>query len=374
MSSLISDHNPILLQRNKFVSDSVAPIFNSSDINKLFSTLDNVYKAPEMVNRLIAFNEKIKDFGISYNPSETKTKFVGACTNCVTITEIVSRICENYGCVQQYLTSNYDATNCNSFSVTKVNPTADLVTVQQISSYVAQEARSAIDATQTCFTVPLVVTAIKERVMRDAMCSCLALDAMAEALITIRNTMAKVIDRAILYGNFNAGTFNSISNFDSIDNLIPASQKLTASGEMDLYKKITKAIANIVGVTGCDMSRINVISRGDVRVRMLGALDNNGRPITTELVANGINCEVLKIACANVYTCQSLKYQNVAGVITSDIFVGLKDDYAFGKYVFPAVEPQFDQVNGNAYNIFSEVRYGGKLLNPDSFYKITATL
>ena len=374
--TLISNNNPALLAKNKFVNDAITPLMKADKIDALFNTMDSVFKSPDMNNRLNAFNQKISSLNLAYTPYEAKTKYVGACTNCVTLTELVSRLCENYGCVQENLTTNYEATDCNSFSVTKINPTADLVTVQQIASSVAQNIRDVADPTQNCFTVPLVTINVKERLMRDAMCSCTALDALAEALLSIRNTIAKVIDRAILYGNYDTGTatYLPISNFDSIDNLIPAGQKLTANSELDLYKKITVAIANITGATGCGVDDISIIARSDVRVRMLGALDNNGRPIRSELAVAGVDCNSLIVACANVYSCQSTKWKNTAGVVTTDVFVGLKNDYAFSKYIFPAVEPQFDQQNGNSFTLFNETRFGGKLMNVNSFYKITATL
>jgi hypothetical protein len=375
----------------KTKSALVARYTAKDGIENILESVDKllIENAEEMSNRLSVFNEKIKSFNLIYNPfndsveeTQSKTKFVGGCSECRTFTEVLSRLCENYGCVADNLTTQYESENSDSFIVSKLNPISNRVTVQQRGADVVQSIRATNDPSTQCLSVPMLAINIQEGIRKEAVTGCLVLDAFAIATESLDLSAGKAIDQAILYGNWDptansgAGGYVAISNFDSLDLLIPSAQKLTSTDAIGLYSQMINSIASIQDQTGCGIEDIAILMRAGVQTRILGALDNVDRPIFSELGLMGASCEDLKVACKGATPCQSVLYQRNSGtgVITTDIWIGHKRDYAFGKYLMTMTDPRWD-MSTNAQYLLQHNRFvGGKLLNTASFYKITATL
>ena len=58
-----------------------------------------------------------------YNPLNVeKDKSIQGCSLCTSLSGIVTRLCENYGCVAEEFVTNYAADDCNSVVVENINP------------------------------------------------------------------------------------------------------------------------------------------------------------------------------------------------------------------------------------------------------------
>lgn len=365
----LNDVQSLFQEKNKSVADIISTIKENDTI---FSKLDEAFALPENSIRVERFNEKMAKYNLYYNPLESeKNKSVAGCTACTSLTGIVVRLCENYGCVVENFVTTTKTDTLNQFIIETVSLIGDDLDLDNPND----QDVSGTAADNTCITAQMKTISVYSRVDKKAIATCTSLDKVALAVERLALKLAKGFDKAILYGKFNGTTYVPVTNFDSIDQLIAAGQKITASGEVDLYKKIVKTIASIQDYTGCDISEIKILVRAGVKTRILGMVDNNDRPVFTELKEAGIDCNTLRIACVNAIPCQSLNQtKNITtGVITSDIFIGYRPHYVFATYEFPAISIYQDPASQQFYRIGNMTSYGGKLVDVNSFYKITAT-
>lgn len=361
-------------EKNKSITNVMEKASSdNTEYQALFSKVDEAFALPEMENRLARFNQKLAAYNLYYDPTNTKDKALTACTSCVTVTGIIARLCENYGCVAERFVTNAKSIDCNSLLIEFVSLIEDDIDLSNLND----QDLSGTAADNSCITVPMLTISTFSRIPKKALCSCSGLDKILLATERLILKLAKAFDKAILYGRFDTGTssYVALTNFDSINLLIPADQKLTATGEVNTYKAIIQAIVNIQDYTGCGIEDIEILIRQGVKTRMMGMLDGNDRLQASEFMAAGMDCDTLKIVCKEAIACQSLNQtrNTTTGVVTTDIFVGYKPHYVFGTYEFPAIDMRIDPLSQQFYRIGNMTAYAGKLLDTKSFYKITAT-
>jgi hypothetical protein len=363
-------------EKNKFVASFMPEINSVQDHMQLFNSVDKAFASEEMANRVSIFNQKLSKYGLSYNPIGDKTKFANGCTECTTMTGIITRLCQSYGCVASEFVTRFVSDNCNDMLVENVTPINQTLimgqaTIQDISGTTADS---------NCVRIPLVPMTPFVTISRDALCSCTALDKMLLAVERMMESMRYAIDKALLYGKYDTATsaYVAIPNFDSQNLVMPTANKLTISsgGVTAVYAKIAEVVAKIQIATGCSADKIKILMNPGFKAMMSSGFDNNSRPIATEYLAMGINCENMKIACVDVTSCQSVNttVNSGTGATTSDIFIGIPDHHIFGEFEFAPIDPMFDQTTLKGYKIVKDGKYGSKVIIPSSFYKVTATI
>ncbi len=363
----------ILNGKNEKIKSMVTDNNGSLRVDFL-SKIDEAYSLPENANYLSDFNNKYsKKTKSLYNPNlKENTKFVGGCVECRSFIDYVVRACNNYGCVAEEFVTTVESSNCNQF----VLPTTSQITTPLKLGVSTKQIASNGTQVNNCVTAPMtrINTAIEIRL--EALCNCTGVDAMAQAIEFLMQTIKLTFDKAILYGDTTlpkvSGVYPAFTNFDSIDQFLTTAQKTTSTGIIETYTKITDAVAKILATTNCSRESIQVLMSPTVAAKLLGATDNNDRPIISE-VTNKDGCEV-RLGCQKLIECPSVETTvSTTGEITTDIFVGIKDHYVFGKYLFPEIQPFNSQTS---YDIEIPMIYfvGSKLVFAQSFQKITATI
>lgn len=310
--------------------------------------------------------------GAFYNPTQKDaTKFMGGCTECRTFTDYLITACSNYGCVAEQFVTKVRSSDCNTFvysSLAKVSTTFDMNSTQLQNT----------SASQDNFCVPVNMKKIKTfiEVTTEALCSCLGADAVAMAANQMMTKLKLSFDRAILYGSWdaNTSTFVSIPNMDSINLAIPVGQKVTSADDKTLYDQIVKVSSSILTNSKCSRDKIRVLMSASAMQRLIASKDSNGRPILSEIRKGDSGCEI-QIGCLEIIECNSIvESVNGSGILTTDVFVGIKDHYVFGHYMFPLIESQFQSQVSLETAIPAINYFGGRIDQVSSFYKITATL
>lgn len=375
MSLSLRDISQQVNEKNKSIANIIEQDkTGETKEQQIFRNMDEAFSKPENQNRVDKFNEKMAKFGLFYNPSQSKDKSIAGCTSCTTITGIIVRLCENYGCIAKDFVTSITSDDCNQLlveSISLIQNDLDLLSTNDIDV-------SGTADDNSCIIVPMRTISVFSTIDKKAICSCSSLDKVILATERLAMKLSFAFDKAILYGRFNTATstYVALPTFDSIDLLIPAVNKLTANSIVDLYNKIARVVAEIVDYTNCPAEDIKITMRAGVKIRMNSRLDLSERPVTSELLLAGSDCEMTKIACANALSCQSVNRTKdaVTGVITTDVFIGYQPHYVFGTFEFPAIEMMQDPLSQQRFRIGNMTAYAGKLLDPKSFYKITVTL
>ena len=374
MAYLAEKDKAVLASLETVVIEGLTPT-QATATTDFLDQIDKTFSDPslQLENRVGKFNEMMFKYGVSYNPlGVEKNKAITGCADCRTMTGLIIKVCENYGCVTKEFVTSVQSDSCNTLMydvISKIEDDLDLrISIDQDVS--------GTTADNSCGTAPMRTVVTFSRISKKAICQCSGLDKMALLIERLATKLAKAFDKAVLYGQFNVATsaYVAIPNFDSIDLLIPAAQKLTATGISDTFKKITNAIVAIQDYTGCDDNNIVILMRQGVKTRMLNWLDSNDRPAWSELSAMGINCDSMKIACQDTVICQSVNQAVVAGNTVTDIWVGYRPYYVFGTYEYPSIEMMVDPLSVANFKLARITDYAGKLIDPKGFYKITATL
>jgi Phage capsid family len=349
---------------------------NTGELEKNFlQGVDKFFADPENSNLLAGFNQKYSSqTKLAYNPAlgaNEAVKFIGGCTECRTFLDYIVRACNNYGCVANEFVTSIESTNCNQFVLQKTS-----LISQALNLSIATRQNGETGQSNACITAPMIKLMAYIEVPLEALCDCLNIDAMAMSMERLMDILLYSWDRGILYGNTAlpkvSGLYPAITNFDSIDLGLTAAQRITASGAIPTYTAINSAVASILATTKCKREDVQILISPALSTKFLGALDNNSRPILSEITKNG-TCE-LNMGCQKVIECNSVDTTVTAGgIVTSDIFVGIKGRYLFGKYMHPMIQPFNNQ---STYNIEipAVYFYGGKNIDPTAFVKITATV
>jgi hypothetical protein len=382
-SQLIEAKNKAVSAILKDESGRLSPEFINK-IDNVFSTENGEPALSEVT--LQKFNNKFsKSTGAIYNPFATSQKYVGGCVECRTFADYIVQACNNFGCVAENFTRMTESNNCNSLVVEKYQAIQTGVLANDVFDLTTSNVQLAsTNPINSCLNIILARLNTAIDVKLEALCSCTGIDAMGYAMEYIMNKLKYSYDIGILYGDVtkpavttgtgaNANTiYPAIPTIDSIDRLIPVTQKTTASDTSDLYKKIVTAIAKITARTGCDRSKIKVLTSSAIATLMLGATDNNDRPYASELT-KGDTCTI-QIACSDVITCQSIPVEVLPnGKIKTDVWVGIPDYYTFVKYMYPEIG-QFNNHSNFDIKIPMIMFAGGKLQEVGAFEKITATI
>jgi hypothetical protein len=396
-STLETQKNMALAEKTKFITNTIN---DETSEKSIWDKVDEMYASTDdstsLAKFLRDFNEKaLKERKLSYNPANTERfKTVNGCTECRYFTDIVSEFCTSYGCVQEFFTISAGSDNCNSFIYQKRNLITRRAKATAFGAKGFTKIRSGAENATSCGSQSLLKLALEEEILIEAMCQCSNLNAVQIALEDLNTAYDLAIDSMILYGEFDDTITANATNstpffqavqagaFDSIDLLIGNSQKMVASDIKEVYKKTISAMAQLMGKkVRCNTADVNILMHPLVKMSFFNFDDNNDRLQFTELGLAGIDCANLRIACANTHNCHSVYYKENMGTganagnvvsVTTDIWVGVRE-YALGKHLVPMVNPYMDRKDGVL--LVQGIRYiGGKLLMPEAYYRIRATI
>jgi hypothetical protein len=364
-----------ILKTNQYLLENITEAY----------TLEETRRSVEKANQKLA-----KKYNIVFNPKkdESIAKFFAGCTQCNTLTDIVVRICESYGCIADKFVTRIETDDCNSQLVTTINGIVKETTGANsagIQSSGADTYQRMFANTQQdlCMKMDLFSSNLEVKITQEALCRCTSFDAFVVGAEKLAKQYQYIFDTSILYGAWNGtawvnnvapyttGFGNANSNFQSINPNITANT-VTGVGTNEIYKEIRNMVVKIKASGNC--GDVQVAMTSALVTAMLGAIDISGRPYFSEIKESGTTCSSLVLFCdVPVVVCDSLWTRTVSSVTSTDVFVGSKQHYQFAHFMFADAEMIKEQ-NTTSYLLQSSHKVGGKLIDNTKFGKITVTL
>lgn len=351
----------------------------------------SIEKLLKMTNSRLA-----KKYNIVFNPfeSESVTKFFNGCDSCVSLSDVVVRICQSYGCVAESFVQSTIARDCSNQKIfSRIGTQETNIGIQASGSDVYQTIHPSTDE-DNCGDMTLFPVNLQENISQQAMCSCTPFDAVVEAAELLAQQYARVYDKSILYGNRTGSTYSisgqnvtypfvntgggytasaglSNTQFQSINPNLVAGNFSVIAGVDSLYTEITKMLARIQFGGSCGNTVI-LMTRA-MASALHGMKDTTGRPILSETSMKGDFCNGFSIACTPVVICDAPEEFTVGSVRYSDVWIGSTEGYAFSKFVF--TEPSMIKSQTSTGYFLQATQYaGGKLLKPEKFARITVPI